>query len=369
MTVITVGRIGRVAAALLASIGLVCLRVAAHAQDVTADELAHVDPELRAFAKQAAGRAEFTDEMVRAVRAAPVPPPGEDPPFFKKTIKGLEGQPEVPIVVVNAKAGASRAGILHTHGGGYVVGSPEQYLAMLQSIAKRLDVAIVSVNYRLAPETTWKGSVLDNYAALKWLYDNASELGVDRDRLAVMGESAGGGHAALLAIEARNRGEVPLVLQVLVFPMLDDRTGSSRAPAPHVGRLIWTAESNRFGWRAFLGMEPGTDQVSGGVPAREKNLAGLPPAFIAVGGIDLFVEEDIAYALRLIEAGVPAELHVYPGGFHGFHLLVPDAAISQRFSADLENALRRGLAIRERPEGGNPGSAPEPRNAQRGKND
>jgi acetyl esterase/lipase len=358
MTMVTAGRIGRAAATLLASTALAVFGVTVHARDAptAVDYLKRVDPELRALASQMPKGVEFTSETLPAFRAAPIPEPGQDPPFFKKMIQGLAGQPDVSIVVVNAKAGASRPGILHTHGGGYVLGSAEQYLGLIQMIAKRLDVTIVSVNYRRAPETTWKGSVLDNYAGLKWMYDHASELGVDRGRLAVMGESAGGGHAALLAIEARNRGEVPLVLQVLVCPMLDDRTGTSRTPAPDTGRLIWTARDNRFGWRSFLGVEPGTNKVSGGVPARVKNLAALPPAFIGVGGIDLFVEEDIAYALRLIEAGVPVDLHVYPGGYHGFHLLVPDAAVSKQFNAELESALRRGLKIGEQPVVGNQSS-------------
>ncbi|HKX56694.1 MAG TPA: alpha/beta hydrolase fold domain-containing protein, partial [Xanthomonadales bacterium] len=155
-------------------------------------------------------------------------------------------------------------------------------------------------------------------------------------------------HAALLAIEARNRGEVPLALQVLTFPMLDDRTGSSRTPAPNTGKIIWTAGSNRFGWGAFLGQEPGTDSVPAeAVPARTESLAGLPPAFITVGDIDLFAEEDIAYSLRLIQAGVPVELHVYRGGYHGFNFLVPDAAMSKQFFDALYSALRRGLQVTE----------------------
>lgn len=178
------------------------------------------------------------------------------------------------------------------------------------------------------------------------MYDHAPELGVDTERLAVMGESAGGGHAALLAIEARNRGEVPLAYQVLTYPMLDDRTGSSRPAAPYAGRFIWTAENNRLGWRAFLGMEPGTDRVPAeAVPARVENLAALPPAYIAVGDIDLFAQEDIAYAHRLIEAGVPVDLHVFAGGYHGFNMLLPNAAISKQFDTALYDALRRALSI------------------------
>lgn len=307
--------------------------------------LQHIDPQLRALARRPAV---LTDEIIRKAHATPPawPAPNQDPPVFEKTIKGLDGQPDVSIFVVNAKPGQSRPGILHTHGGGYVLGSARQYLGLIQPIAKALDVTIVSVEYRLAPETTYKGSVQDNYAALRWLHDHAAELGVDPKRLAVMGESAGGGHAALLALEARRRGEIPLAYQVLLYPMLDDRTGSSRTPAPTAGRAIWTAPNNRVGWRAFLGMEPGTDKVPvEAVPERTADLAGLPPAYIAVGDIDLFVQEDIAYAQRLIGSGVPVELHVFRGGYHGFNMLAPDAAISKLYDADLYDALRRALDI------------------------
>jgi len=341
-------RLGRPAALLLALLIGATSGVAASAQPAPSADAAlqHVDPQLRAKANRGT---ELTDELVRKVHAMPpssTPAPSQDPPVFEKRIKGLDGQPDVSIVVVNAKPGASRPGILHTHGGGYVLGSAKQYLWLIQPIAKALDVTIVSVDYRLAPETTYKGSVQDNYAGLKWLYDHAAELGVDRKRLAVMGESAGGGHAALLALEARKRGEIPLAYQVLLYPMLDDRTGSSRTPAPQAGRFIWTAPNNRIGWRSFLGSEPGTAKVPAeAVPARTKDLSSLPPTYIAVGDIDLFVEEDVAYARRLIEAGVPVELHVFRGGYHGFNMLVPDAALSKLYEATLLDALRRGLDI------------------------
>jgi acetyl esterase/lipase len=308
-----------------------------------------VDPELRPMLAVYGPTMDMTEErMLQLRKELPVPPPLDDMPFYEKQIKGLEGEPDVSIIVVNAKPGKSRPGILHTHGGGHVLFTAKQYLPLLQTLAKEIDVTFVTVDYRLAPETTYKGSVSDNYAGLKWLHDNAAELGVDTKRLAVMGESAGGTHAALLAIEARNRGEVPLVLQVLTFPMLDDRTGSSRTPAPNAGKLVWTANSNVFGWGAFLGQEPGTDSVpAAAVPARTENLAGLAPAFITVGDIDLFAEEDVEYGLRLIRAGVPVELHVFPGGYHGFNFLVPDAVMSKQFLSLLYTALRRGLNITE----------------------
>jgi acetyl esterase/lipase len=170
----------------------------------------------------------------------------------------------------------------------------------LQRIAMDCHCVVVSVDYRLAPETKFPGSLEDNYAALRWAHSNAEMLGIDRKRIAVGGESAGGGHAAALAIHARDRGEIPIAFQMLIYPMLDDRTGSTR-PAPlAVGKFVWIAESNRFGWTALLGVPAGSADVpKGSVPARVDSVAGLPPAYIGVGSIDLFVNEDIEYARRI----------------------------------------------------------------------
>ena len=189
----------------------------------------------------------------------------------------------------------------------------------MQELCAKLDCVAVSVDYRLAPETTYAGSVEDNYAGLKWLHSNAATIGADPAKIAVMGESAGGGHAALLAITARDRGEVPICYQCLIYPMLDDRTGTSRKVPPHVGTLIWTPAQNYFGWESFLGTTPGKARApKNAVPARVADLKGLPPAFIGVGTLDLFHDEDVDYAQRLNAAGINAELIVVPGAFHGF---------------------------------------------------
>jgi acetyl esterase/lipase len=315
--------------------------------------LATVNPELRDFARHilpyfrnAPPLSRATLGQQRANMKSYARKPLADVPYEKRTIAGAKGQPDVTIYVINAKAEGHRPAILYTHGGGFVAGEAEAGVFNLQEICKKFDCAAVSVEYRLAPETTYAGSIEDNYAALKWLHGNAAKLGVDPARLAVMGESAGGGHAALLAITARDRGEVPLVFQCLIYPMLDDRTGTSRSVPPHVGKLIWTPESNRFGWESFLGTQPGgLTAPKGAVPARVENLVGLPPAFIGVGSIDLFCDEDIEYARRLNAAGVPAELIAVPGAFHGFDSLPVQAKVSQQFNAAKLDALRRGLGI------------------------
>jgi acetyl esterase/lipase len=275
-------------------------------------------------------------------------PPLETVPYERRMIPGGRGQPDVGIYIVNAKPGTSRPAILHTHGGGYVLGSAVSAVRGLQELCAALDVVVVSVDYRLAPETTYAGSIEDNYAGLKWLHDHATELGGDPARIAVMGESAGGGHAALLAITARDRGEVPLAFQCLIYPMLDDRTGTTRRVPAHVGTLIWTAERNRFGWESFLGTRPGGSRAPrGAVPARVVNLAGLPPAFIGVGTLDLFCDEDIDYSQRLNAAGVLTELIVVPGAFHGFDALAKMAGtpLGTWFESTKYNALRRGLGL------------------------
>lgn len=314
--------------------------------------LATVHPELREVAKRILpfGRAPLTSATLSQQRKGAEAfgaKPSADVPYERRVIPGSKGQPDVAIYLINAKPGAPRPAILFSHGGGFVTGTALSSVASLQMLCKQLDCVAVSVDYRLAPETTYAGSMEDNYAGLKWLHANSAQLGVDNRRIAVMGESAGGGHAALLAIAARDRGEVPLCFQCLIYPMLDDRTGVSRQVPRHVGNIVWTAEKNRFGWESFLGVRPGGRSVPGGVPARVSNLAGLPPAWIGVGSIDLFVDEDVDYAQRLNNAGVPTELIVVPGAFHGFDSPFFPAKISRWFNAAKLDALRRGFGSAE----------------------
>ncbi|MFM5954702.1 MAG: alpha/beta hydrolase [Novosphingobium sp.] len=267
----------------------------------------------------------------------------------KRVIAGVRGQPDVALYLVNAKPGEARPAIVNTHGGGFVLGEAMSDVAALQDICAELGTVAISVEYRLAPETTWAGSLEDNYTALKWLHANAASIGVDPARIAVLGGSAGGGHAAMLAIAARDRGEVPLAFQCLIYPMLDDRTGSSRAVPAHVGKLVWTAADNRFGWQCFLGQKPGQIRAPrGAVPARLSDLQGLPPAFIGTGSLDLFHDENVDYARRLNDAGINCELIVVAGATHGFDLAAvfePKNRLVAWFNAAKLNALRQGLGI------------------------
>lgn len=224
--------------------------------------------------------------------------------------------------------------LLWIHGGGYVIGSAAQDDAQCRRFASRLGVTVASVEYRLAPQNPYPAGLEDCYTALTWL---AGLPAVDPDRIAIGGASAGGGLAAALALLARDRGEVPLIGQLLVYPMLDDRTVGSEYDDP--GHRLWTQESNRFGWSAYLG---GADPEVA-VPARRQDLRGLPPAWIGVGSLDLFHDEDIAYAARLHEAGVPCDVEVIEGAFHGFDGVVPKAAVSRSFFDSQCAALRRAF--------------------------
>ncbi|MFT3931622.1 MAG: alpha/beta hydrolase [Spongiibacteraceae bacterium] len=315
-------------------------------------DLALMDPELRELLipikaqLQAIGIDGFNTESIALMRQL-MNMRGEDlpqgePRVEKRFIAGIDGAPDVAVYVIGAQAGAAKPAILHMHGGGYVIGNAVSALPRFQQLARDNNCVIVSVEYRLAPETPFPGALDDNYSALKWLHDNAETLGVDRARISVMGESAGGGHAAMLAIAARDRGEVSIHHQILIYPMLDDRTGNLKPNKPWVGQHIWTASDNYFGWSALLGVAAGSPSVpAGSVPARVENLSGLPTTFIAVGSLDLFVNESIEYARRLLDAGVPTDLCVMAGAFHGFDGLAPTAAISQRFTAAVDAAVRR----------------------------
>ena len=263
----------------------------------------------------------------------------------ERYIPGPQGAPDVRVLVyLPSNVSTPLPVILWIHGGGYVLGAPEQEDLQVKNLVSMVGCAAVSVDYRLAPETPYPGPIEDCSAALKWLYTHAGELGVDTTRIAIGGGSAGGGLTAGLALLTRDRGEVPLAFQLLIYPMLDDRTGSSVEPPPYAGEYMWTADSNRFGWKALLGQEPGGQDVSSyAAAARADHLEGLPPVFIGVDSLDLFLEENLEYARRLIRAGVPTELHVYPGAFHSF-VMAAGAKVTQSLTHDLLNALTRAFS-------------------------
>jgi acetyl esterase/lipase len=273
--------------------------------------------------------------------------PLPEPRCEVESVPGTDGSPGVPVHVVQRPDGAARTdarvpAVLFIHGGGYISGTAAMALPTAQRMASRLGCVVVVPDYRVAPETRFPDSLEDNYRTLAWMHQNAERLGIDTSRIALYGESAGGGHAAALAIAVRDRGEFTLAAQVLIYPMLDDRTGSTRQVAWPMGHYVWTAKMNRVGWTCHLGVPAGSAQVpKGAVPARVADLRGLPPTFIGVGTVDLFHDEDVAYAMRLRAAGVPVELNVVPGAFHGFDNLAPDTDCSKRFIRSWSDMLSR----------------------------
>jgi acetyl esterase len=199
------------------------------------------------------------------------------------------------------------------------------------------------VEYRLAPETPFPGPVEDCYAGLRWVFENAASLGIDGQRIAIMGDSAGGGLAAATTLFARDRKEFLPAGVMLIYPMLDHRSGSAQdvQPNPTTGGFVWTAEDNRFGWSAMKGSYSVEDERAGYFsPSLVGSLEGFPPLFLAVGALDLFFEEGVNFSLRASRAGVPVECHVYPGAVHGFDL-VGDTALGRQFRFDQRAALSR----------------------------
>ena len=306
-----------------------------------------VDPQIAPMLDMPA--LDLTHETLPELRVNPlftgelVPPP----PFpVSEAWAPVEGGPDVRLVVMNPPSKATgRGAVLHVHGGGMVVGTADRAVADKPQLALEHDCVVVSVDYRLAPENPFPCPQEDNYGALQWLVAHAAELGVDPGRIVVMGESAGGGLAASLALMARDRGGPALSGQVLIYPMLDWRTGGPDCPYAnrHTGEWVWTREKNRFGWDALRGdYQPIDERSAWFSPALAHDLADLPPAYISTGALDLFLDEDLAFARRLIDCGVPTELHVYPGAIHAFEM-VPDTSLAEQAAMDLRRGLGRLL--------------------------
>nr|WP_272473624.1 alpha/beta hydrolase [Baekduia alba] len=233
-----------------------------------------------------------------------------------------------------AKDAAAGPAAIYFHGGGYIFGNAALFDGAVAAYASTTGVSVLAVDYRLAPEHPHPVPLEDAYAALTWLHERAAELSVDVDRIAVMGESAGGGLAAALAILARDRGGPKIVRQILIMPMLDDRTDT---PDPNIApHALWSYDDNTTGWRALLGTAAGGPDVAvTAAPARLQDAVGLPPAYIEVGQLDVFRDESIAYATILSRAGVPVELHLHPGVPHiAFEFFAPDADVGKRIMAD-----------------------------------
>jgi acetyl esterase/lipase len=274
--------------------------------------------------------------MVRAMRRIPVPGGPVEP--------GVTVDQQDNLYVYRPKARSVPSGaLLYIHGGGYVIGHPSTYHPICSRIAAELGILVVSVNYRKAVGHPFPAGLDDCFRALTWIHEQAEALGVDPSRVAVAGDSAGGGLAAAVAQMAYDRG-VPLRYQALIYPMLDDRT-VLRDDHLGAGEFVWTPASNRFGWTAYLGHRPAEHEPRPyAAAARRDDLKGLAPAWIGVGDLDLFHQEDISYAGRLAAAGVPCELVVVPGMYHGAdNFLEGRAPTMTAFRAGMITALRKAL--------------------------
>jgi acetyl esterase len=235
---------------------------------------------------------------------------------------------------------ANLPAVLSLHGGGFAVGSMSLDDGANAVLARTVGAIVVAVDYRLAPEHPFPAAAEDCYAALVWLSNGAGALNVDTDRIAVLGDSAGGGLAATTTLLARDRNGPTIAIQVLLEPELDDRlqTYSMRTGIDTIG---WRQSQAVLSWRYYLG-DAGVPPLHA-APARTQDLSELPPAYVTVGELDCLRDEGLQYASRLMAAGVPTELHCWPGVFHGFQHGVPTAAVSERANASLFGALRRAL--------------------------
>ncbi|CAN5536680.1 alpha/beta hydrolase [soil metagenome] len=277
----------------------------------------------------------LTPEMIVPMRSASVTPPVEellaDRPIehIERSIPGPSGAPDLIISIfrrIDHVAGGP--GIYHTHGGGMIIGDRFTGVDVILEWVELMDAVAVSVEYRLAPENPDPAPVEDCYAGLVWTAEHADELGFDADRLIIAGGSAGGGLAAGVTLMARDKGGPALAGSALIYPMIDDR---NQTVSSHqiIGIGVWDRGSNDTGWDAYLGDRRHTDAVSiYAAPARATDLSGLPPTYIDCGTAEVFRDEDVAYASAIWAAGGDCELHVWPGGFHGFDLMAPQAALS-----------------------------------------
>ena len=306
-----------------------------------------VDPDLLPIVEQAPPLEPTTEslpELRLAVSGLRAPaPPSSGVTVEERAVPGPGGS-AVRVLVYSPETPTRTGALLWLHAGGMVMGTPDMYEAHSRFLAERAGCVVIAVEYGLAPENPYPAGLEECYAVLGWAHGAADELSIPRGRIAVAGESGGGGLAVGLSLLARDRGELAVSAQFLEYPMLDDRTGTPAEPdpMPHAGEFVWTQASNRFAWGSVLGHEPGGGDVPiYASPGRAEDLGGLPPTFIGVGALDLFVGENLRLARGLIGDGVPTELHVYPGALHGFASFSEDAQVAKNIRRDFWDAVER----------------------------
>lgn len=261
----------------------------------------------------------------------------------EKFIPGPDGEPEVRVKIYEPNEKIEvLPGVIYIHGGGYIVGSADMNDRTCQELVLEIGCVIVSVDYRLAPEQPFPAPLEDCYAALKWFSENANEIGVEPNRIAVTGGSAGGGLTAALSLLARDRKGPSIAFQMPLYPMIDHRniTKSSR----EINDLkVWNRKFNVQAWEMYLGSNSEGEVSPYASPTLADDLTGLPPTYTCVGELDPFCDETIEYVYKLRKAGVPTEFHLYPGCYHGFEVMDPHTTISQRAINEYNGALKRAL--------------------------
>ena len=309
-----------------------------------------VDPELRdalalwpSLPLTADSLTQRRADLLKGLDAVPVPDLPDIATVEIHVPSAFGANPIRVLTYRHTKSARPLPAIVHIHGGGFVMGAPEMKDVENRLLASELRCAIYSVDYRLAPEAPHPAPLEDIYSVFVWLHANAGELGLDPARIGIKGESGGGGFAAAAALYARDHSGPRFAFQHLIYPMIDDRTAVRQDLHPHVGEFVWTQANNHFGWQSLLRGAPGSAGVSPYAAAsRAADVSGLPPAYISVGGLDLFLEENLSYADRLSRAGVPVELHMYPRAYHGFYRAT-NARVTKQAEHDTREALRRFL--------------------------
>ncbi|MEU3984245.1 alpha/beta hydrolase [Streptomyces sp. NPDC026672] len=263
-----------------------------------------------------------------------------------RTVPGLWGAPDITLLIcrpVSRAADSALPVIYHVHGGGMVMGDRRAGVDVALEWAREVGAVVVSVEYRLAPEHPHPAPIDDVYAGLLWTAEHAAEIGGDPERVVIAGGSAGAGLTAALALRLRDQAGPRVIGQLLMCPMLDDRNDT---PSAHqmTGLGVWDRTANETGWTALLGEHRGGPDVSPyASPARASDLSGLPPAFLDCGSAETFRDEILAYAARIWQAGGVAELHVWPGGFHGFDNVAPQTPLARAARSSRVNWLKRLL--------------------------
>lgn len=309
-----------------------------------------IDPELREASRQLlasypGGPNEITDLVQRrAITGAVIATAQMDAPILRRVTwedRLILGDPDhtpVKVRVYRSRDKAPEVGIVFLHSGGMILGDLEFEHVQAATLAELTDALVVSVDYRLAPEHPYPAALEDCMTAIRWMVDTAADLGIDATRYVTYGHSAGGGLAIASALRARDSGEALPSLVMAAYPMIDDRPTPSNTEIDGIG--VWDNRHNREGWRCYLGDQDADEYAA---PARAADLSGMPPTFIDVGELDVFRDENTLFALRLAQAGVPVEFHLYPGAFHGSEGLVPEARVSLRTVAARLEALRTVL--------------------------